>query len=179
MLGCSVNSKPPPNERSTDERRALFDAVHAVLRRPSAVPVQYEPGELNPSLNNVQILRQLAFALTTEGDLHRVAGNTTGAQRSYLDLVELGTVSSRGGLVVDWLVGVAFEGMGIEGLRKLRGALTADQRQSLISALWAYEARREPAVEVFARDVAWEHRAAGWPARIAFINPWSMTHRRC
>ncbi len=152
----------------------MFDEVHSALRRPSAVPFRYD-SKIIINLDNFQKLRRLCWDLHAEGERHRLARNTIGAQRSYLDLVKLGLASSRGGTFVELLSGAAFERFGLEGLHQLRGALSCEQRWALIAALRAHDADREPAAEVLARELAWHVRAYGWPVRISFINPFSLT----
>ncbi len=123
----------------------------------------------------VQSLRQLSRDLLAEGDRHRLAGNMIDAQRRYLDLMELGPASSRGGTFVERAVGRTFETMGIEGLRQLRNSLSSDQRRALIAALQAHEADWEPAADVYAREVVLADRMFGALARISFVNGLSAT----
>jgi len=170
--GGSLASEAEQQVSPDQHRRVLFDELHAALRRPGAVPFRRDID--SSYLPNIQSLRQLSRDLLADGDRHRLAGNTIDAQRRYLDLVELGPASSRGGWLVDRMLGTAFERMGIEGLRQLRESLSRDQRRALIDTLQAHEADWEPAADVLARELANLDRIVGWPARVSFLNPFAM-----
>jgi len=168
---ASLATEAEQQASAGQRRRVLFDELHAALRRSCAVPFRRPIEDSGSYLPQLQSLRQLSRDLLADGDRHRLAGNTIEAQRSYLDLVELGLAISRDGLLVDRLVGIAFEGMGIEGLRQLRDALSNDQRRTLIAALQVHEAGWEPSDDVNARELFWLDRMIGWPVRISFANP--------
>jgi len=162
----SGTEQPP----STDERRrVLFDELHSALGRLGVVSVRYQPNDARVDEN--QTLRPLARALLAEGDRRRLARDVNGARRIYLDLVELGLASSRGGMIIDRHIGMIPLYMGIGGLRQLRDVLSPDQRRAMIPVLQANEAGWEPLADAYARDLAWQHHARGWPARIRFVNP--------
>ena len=74
----------------------MFDELHAALRRPVRHSIS-DPKMTVTTCHQLQMLRQLSRDLLAEGDRHRLAGNTIDAQRRYLDLMELGPASSRGG----------------------------------------------------------------------------------
>jgi hypothetical protein len=158
---------------SDQDRRMLFDELHTALQRPGTTP--FRPESDSYYVPPFQMLRQLSRDLLAEGDRHRLAGNMIDAQRRYLDLMELGPASSRGGTFVERMIGRTFENMGIEGLRQLRDSLSSDQRGALIVALQAHETDWEPAADVYARELVMTVRMAGSPARISFVNGLSAT----
>ena len=108
----------------------------------------------------------MARAFYAEGKLAEMDGRTEDAAESYLDTIRLGDASARGGVVVHWLVGRTIEGMGIEGLYKLRNMLTPKQCRELIHVLQTLDADREPLQKIWIRDDFWESHAFGWRARL-------------
>jgi hypothetical protein len=111
-------------------------------------------------------LRPLCLALAAEGSLAAQEGDTAGAVRSYLSCVYLGCGTARGGVVTDWLVGAAFEGIGISGLSKVRHGLSAADCRELAQNLAAIDAGREPLDNILRRERAWSQHGLGWPGRL-------------
>lgn len=147
-------------------RSEQFARLHAALRRPSGVPIQYAVGYTN--LAAIQSLRQLSRDLYAEAARQRLAAKTRDARQTYLDLVELGLVAARGGFIVDRLVGTALTGLGVEGLRQIRDELSLDDRRALIVALQTNDAAWEPLAKLRDRERAAIDKTLGWRSRITF-----------
>jgi len=171
-------SLPPEQRPSADTFRAFrqqHDAVlseaRAALEIPCRVPVTYDP---NLDLSSIQILRQLARALDAESRAAAYDGDSAAAARSNLDMIRLGQAAGRGGLIVDWLVGVAIEGIGLERLHRQRAALPEDVRRDVIVRLARLRQTREPLEPCRRRDEVWTARAFGWIGRlIQVIDEWT------
>ena len=167
--GSTGTSAGEPETSPNQRRSMLLDELHAALRRPSVVPIQYRFGYTN--LDAIQLLRQLARDLDAEGRQQRLAKQAGDAQQAYLELLQLGLVAGRGGFIVDRLVGTAIADIGIEGLRQLRDELSFDERRALIVALQENETAWEPLAKVHARDCAAVDKSLGWLSRITFAFP--------
>ncbi len=143
-----------------------LDTARAGLDRQCIVPVQFSSSYVEVDLPRVQGLRQLARAFWAEGKLAELEGRPVDAVKSYLDSIRLGQAGSHGGMVIDWLAGQAFNGIGVEGLTDLRGTLTPEQCRELMDALRRLNANREPLEDVWARDQLWERIVFGWEVNL-------------
>jgi len=80
-------------------------------------------------------LKSLAKLLIAEGRLAELENRPADAARSYLDAIRLGTKMSRGGFMINRLVGIACEGMGTIPLVKLLPKLSCEQMRPLVTEL--------------------------------------------
>ncbi len=97
-----------------------------------------------PRLENLSTLKRLAQALAAQGQLAELEKHPAAAAESYLTAIRLGVAGSRGGLLIDSLVGTAVEAIGSAGLEKLVPMLDAKQCCQTVAALESCDARREP-----------------------------------
>jgi hypothetical protein len=124
---------------------------------------------LDLSMDNFILTRSAARALMHEGELARHQSRYGDAARSALDNVRMSHASIRGGLLVDYLVGLAVEGIGNESLYRVLQHLSADQCREAIDALAELERSREPLDDVLHRDRIWEEHAYGWFGRFCLV----------
>jgi hypothetical protein len=80
-------------------------------------------------------LKALAKLLLAEGRLAEKENRFGDAARSYVDAIHIGVEMSRGGLMINRLVGIACEAMGAKPLTTLIPKLGCDQIQPIISNL--------------------------------------------
>lgn len=99
-------------------------------------------------------MRQLGRTFAVEGKLAQTEARTDDAVRCYLDTVRFGQAMAVGGLMLERIAGDAVESLGLEGLRELRGNFSASERQQIIQALQAVDAKHEPFPELLARESA-------------------------
>lgn len=147
--------------------RPVLDRARLALAGESAVPINYLSPEL--PLERINALRSLCRALVAEGRLAGHEGDITRAVQSHTNCVQLGHSAARGGLVIDWLVATAIEGIGISELSKVRDRLSAPDCRELAQNLVAVEVAREPLDRVLMRDTAWLQHAIGWPERLEVL----------
>jgi len=105
---------------------------------------------------NMQHLRELARAFMTEGYLAGWEARWADVASVGLDLLELAAATGRGGLLCDHMVGWAFNGIGIDLLRRWRTEYPEATLSQLASRIPQIEASRDPWDEVLARDQHWE-----------------------
>jgi hypothetical protein len=105
------------------------------LTRQCAVPTEAQIANFATISADLISLKSLAKVLLAEGQLAEMENRPADATRSYLDATRLGTEMSRGGLMMNRLVGVACEGVGCIALVKLVPELTCDQMRPVISDL--------------------------------------------
>src|ERR1700722_845219 len=86
-------------------------------------------------LSDLARLKQLAQMLTAEGRLREMDNHRADAAQSYLDAIRLGNEMSRGGFIINRLVGIACEGIGGSRLNKLVPKLTPQEARPVIVEL--------------------------------------------
>lgn len=134
------------------------------LERQCRVPLEYSEGFMSSHLNDLAAIKHLAQALYAEGKLAEREGRDTEAVHAYLESIQLGQESARGGLGIDRLVGLACEAMGCAGLKSVVGQLGAAECRAAIQRLEAMEAADAPGETVaalFQRERAFHRRAYG------------------
>jgi hypothetical protein len=124
----------------------------------------------NPSYyTNLAAVKRLAQAITSEGRLAEFENRPADAAEAYLTVIRLGHAIGHGGLLIDALVSVAVEAMGVVNMEKLASKLDAKKCREVASALEACEGQLEPTQAVVARERTWARRAYGLKGQIAYI----------
>jgi hypothetical protein len=133
------------------------------LEKRSQVPVDYRSPA---SLPNISGLRGVSRTLEAEGRLYQLQGRPREALNSYLDAMEFGIASCRGGLMIDGLVGMAMSTLGAKGVYGIRGELDAEACQEGAQRIWRAIADLEGAEAFHARDRIWSQHSSGWHGRL-------------
>ena len=124
----------------------------------------------NPTyFTNLGVVKRLAQAVTTEGRLAEMENRPADAAEAYLTVIRLGYATGRGGLLIDSLVSIAVEAMGMVNMERLAPKLDAKQCREAAAALESSEGQREPTQDVLARERLWARRAYGLKGQIARI----------
>ncbi len=143
-----------------------YDVVQVGLGKPSQVPLTWTIEDANWMLANNDGFRQIARILDAKAKLAELDGRTEDAAISYLDLIRLGKATGQDGLVIHWLVGITFEGMGHDGLCRLRKSLSAKQCHALIATM-KYLVDCDPSLdESLVQEAVWADHAFGWIGRV-------------
>jgi hypothetical protein len=139
----------------------LADA-HKILAGPCAARVNYS------GFDTVAItsLRGLERAFDVQSRAAVAAGDYGTAANAAMDGFRLGSRGQRGGLIVNKLVGIALEGVGIRLLVDSLPRLDRAQGRSMEAALAAEERDRESLDDVYSRELAWTMNANGWSGRL-------------
>ena len=104
-------------------------------------------------------VRKLAQAFVTEGKLAGNENRYSDAAKSYLDAIHLGTEAGRGGLVIDEMVGLAVESVGLEQLQTIANDLDAKSCRETATTLETLDDRRQTWNEVMQQERNWSRRA--------------------
>lgn len=136
------------------------------LSRECRVPLDPSPTN-SARLERLADIKRLARALAATGSIAELENRPGDAAEAYLTVIQLGGAVSRGGLLIDSLVGIAVESVGMRPLQKLGPTLDATQCRTTAAALEACENQREPMDTVRARERAWASRTYGLSGRIA------------
>ena len=122
-------------------------------------------------LDELAGLKQLARLLESEARLAELEQRTNDAVRIHLETIRFGNEAVRGGVVIDKLVGLAIENMGIESLEKLQSRLDAQTRRETAKALRQIDERSESAVQVLHLEKEWARANFGWRQRLITLIP--------
>lgn len=156
---------------ATDQE--VFDRARMGLSRECRVPLE-QPGGMAeiaaytdrhmPELAAIKAVSQMLMArgLQAEFSNHPDEGVT-----HYLDVIQLGHEVRRGGLLIDLLLGIACESMGLNALAGLAPRLDASQSRNLARMLEAIDAKQESVEVILERERVWSRRAGGW--RLALV----------
>ena len=133
--------------------------------RETRVPLDYSATNAT-HFEDLAVLKPLARAFTAEGRLAELENRPGAAAESFLDTVRLGHAITRGGVIIDSLVGLAVEAIGIVRLETLTPNLDAKQCREVASALEAAESGRESAETILEQEHAWARRTGGFKGQI-------------
>jgi len=149
---------------------AALSLARAGLSNACRVPIQYSRSYISNHLEELAGTKRLARAFVAEGLLVEAEGRTGDAIRSYLDTIRLGNESSRGGLLIDELVGIAIEAIGAAHLQTLVPHLDAKTCRETAAALETLDARRQTWDEVMQQENSWSHAAyRGWRYELLWL----------
>jgi len=87
-------------------------------------------------------LKRMAHAFVAEGQLAELEHRPEAAAQAYLDAIRLGHEGSRGGVIIDSLVGISIQAIGLMPLEKLQPNLDAKQCRQVASALEEMDSKR-------------------------------------
>jgi hypothetical protein len=106
------------------------------LARDCAVPTDAQIANFGAVITgDLVALKSLAKMLSAEGRLAEIDNRPADATRSYTDSIRLGNEMSRGGLLINRLVGIACEHMGLIPLVKLLPKLNCEQMRAVVAEL--------------------------------------------
>jgi hypothetical protein len=136
------------------------------LEKPSRVAVVYDKN-LQLEMKHMSGCRNLGRLLAAEAEVAVRENRPSDAARSYLDGFHLAQATGRGGLLIDFQVGLAIERQAIDGLGRVRDNLPAEDARQAILALLAADATRPTLAEIFNDDRYWFERTNPLSIRIA------------
>lgn len=141
---------------STDSN--ALQLARAGLQKQCRVPLDYDPAS-SANLGHLTDMKRLDAGFAAEGNLAEMQGHPDEAARSYLEIVHLANESSRGGVLIDELVGISIEERGTDGLQKLIPKFDANTCRETAAALEALDAQRQTWDEVLQQENDWAHRS--------------------
>jgi hypothetical protein len=158
---------------STDELAAeiaKYAASYGRLRRGLSRPIRARswPREeemmaaFDLSIDTMRHLRSAARGLMRDAELALQHGRLGDAARISLENFRLGQAITRDCLLVDYLVGIAIEGIGQSTLYQAVSQLADEQCREMIDALLQIERDRKSLDAVMYRDRIWSEHAFGW-----------------
>jgi hypothetical protein len=138
------------------------------LTLPCQVPLGYS-AQQQDYWTNLARLKRLAQAMAAEGQLAELESRPADAAEAYLAAIRMGHAIHDGGLLIDSLVAMAIEAIGMVRLERLVSALDAKQCRKAAAVLESCESRPESMDGVIARERKWALRAYGLKGRIEYL----------
>jgi hypothetical protein len=105
------------------------------LAHQCAVPPDMAITNISGMISDLAGMKRLAQLLAAEGLLHQQDNQPVQAVHTYLDAIRFGNEISRGGVLINRLVGVACEAIGRAPLAKLVPSLTTEQARQVLAQL--------------------------------------------
>ncbi len=125
--------------------------IRVGLSRESRIPIVYSHAYFSQHLSELALMKRLAQTLNAEGRVAENENRLDDAIQSYVDTALIHE-KMRGGVMIDELVGMAVEGIGVGSLRKIADQLNTSQRKALIEKLARLHANRESYDEIMANE---------------------------
>ncbi len=131
------------------------------LTKQCRVPLSFSTNYFR--LRSLSDVKRVAYLLEAEGRVAELEGRTNAAARIYVETVRYGQESCRGGVIVERLVGIACESLGVNSLQRITGTLDAGTCRASSKELQEMERRKESATDVFPNETGRVYRhLPGW-----------------
>ena len=130
----------------------------SALSNECRVTVEFTQAWSEKHLAELSSIKRLAQAMAAEGKLAEHEGRDQDALASYLEVVHLGDQADRGGVMLDELVGIAVEAMGLVELQKLSGRLDAKDARAAAASLTELDQQAQTWNEVLRQEENWSRR---------------------
>ncbi|MEO5801946.1 MAG: hypothetical protein ABIR24_00325, partial [Verrucomicrobiota bacterium] len=131
-------------------------------------PTEFNQAYSSKHLPELAGFKRLAQTLAAEGKVAESENRIDDAIQSYLDAARLNQ-KLHGGLLIDSLVGLATETIGVIPLRKLADAMNRDQRRKVIETLAEFYSSRESLEEIMLREKNYFRFAHGIRDQLLFL----------
>lgn len=122
------------------------------------VPLQYSEAYASTHIDDLSKIKKLAQAFLAEGKLAEKESRTADAAKSFLDAVRLGGKAASGGVLIDYLVGIACEAMGATGLQGLVGTLDPASCLEAAAVLARFDSQKPTWDEIVRQEQDWSLR---------------------
>lgn len=146
------------------------------LTRECRVPLLYSPTN-TVYFEGLGAVKRVAQGLVAQGKVAESENRMDDALDAYLTAIRAGQESDRGGLIINSLVSIAMESMGIVRIEATLTNLSAKQCRELVSALESAESRRVPAAAILAQEHQWVRRTFGLKGQIQLLFTIKNTRR--
>ncbi len=134
-----------------------FQTARTGLQGECRVPLDYSATS-SAHLDQLASLKRLAFGFIAEGRLAEKENRPGDAAQFYLDTINLGNKSARGGVLIDQLVGTALEAIGVANLQELVDDLDAKACHETAATLETLDAQRQTWSQVMQQERDWSRR---------------------
>jgi hypothetical protein len=164
---------------------ATYDQIRVGLTKECKVPL-WPNEKIWPlsamTFSDIQHMRAVARALSREAELAQQQTRFRDSAKISIDTMRVGNATVRGGLIIQYLVGLAMEGIGHGTLYPAIPHLDADACREAVVALEQIERDREPLDALFHRERIYSENAWGWFGHLQTLlndigNAWQEGHQ--
>jgi hypothetical protein len=149
-----------------------LDLVREGLRHKSHTHVDYDATYIERMMTNLSNFRQSGRLLVGEGWLAELEAKPTKALDGYFDAMHLGQECSRGGVIIERLVGVGTEHHALAALRPLLPKLDVQDSRRVLERLERLDISHEAPAVTFAAEGDWVSKAAPpWERFMSTVHP--------
>ena len=156
-----TNSDPQLLRPLVQESQAALALIRAGINRECRVPLQFTENYLSTHMDELGGFKAAARLLGAEGAVAEADGRVKDAVQAYLDAIRFGQASSRGGLVIDVMVGAGIQAIGVKKLHGLRERLSSAECREIGKILDAIDRESETAALILKRERAYIRRVRG------------------
>ncbi len=147
---------------------AALSLARAELSNQCRVPVQYSEFFNSNHVRDLAPIKFLARAFIAEGRLADMENRPADAAKSYLDTIHLANEAARGGLLIDGLVGIAIENIGMDHLQRLVPHLDAAACRETAVSLATLDFQAQSWIDLMQQENTWSYAAfRGWRYELA------------
>jgi len=132
--------------------------VRQGLTRSCRVRVDFTAANFSPHMSDLAGMKRLVWLLVAEGRLAEMGHRTNDAIRIYLESIRFGQEASRGGLVIDRLVGIACQATGVEPLKRIVHSLHTSECHEAMRTLEKIQGSEESVEEIMHHEKEWSRR---------------------
>jgi len=157
----SVNTSYWP-EISVEELRAMVNTnqpalslTRVGLTKQCRVPPYSMTATTNNHMDNLAASKRLAHQFAAASRLALIEGRTNEAALLALDCIRYGAESSRGGVIIDSLVGLAIESIGRPRLEESLPGTDAITARNIAATLEEITTQQESPVTIWKREAQW------------------------
>ena len=174
LLNGDITTAPTLDQTKLRELVATNTAALRLLRvgmtRVCQVPSDFTETNAHIMISDLGKLKRLSRLIAAEARLAELENRPADAARSYIDSIRFGNEVSRGGFLINRLMGIACETMGGAPLARLAPNLSCEQVRPLLTDLEKIDATRMPWQEIFENENTFARRTTRNPInRVALL----------
>ena len=147
--------------------QSILELVRAGLTKQCRVVPYSMPSGTNNHLNDLAAAKRIAHAFAAAGEIALLDGRTNEAASLALDCIRYGNELSRGGVIIDALVGIAVQSIGRARLHEALPGVDSATSQRIVATLDDVLRSQESPRDVFKREAQWAQK--GRFGRVSFF----------
>ena len=168
-IAASVASNPGDwRTQNVEQLRAALapnsnalTVIRGALKKEWAVPISPGTNSMNVMMQNIMATKMLAKLVCAEGRLAELEGRTNEALKELVTCIELGDKSSRHGLMVHELVGIACKAIGNRAMQNSWPLANDATLAHALDCLAEIDGHSGGAEEAIQRDRNWARNSSG------------------
>ena len=134
-----------------------FQLARTGLQQQCRVALDYSTDQ-SKHLGELAALKRMALAFVAAGYLAEKENRSGEAARFYMNTINLGIKSARGGVIMDQLVGIALEAIGTKHLQRLVPQLDAKSCKETVATLETVDSQKQTWNQVMQQERDWSRR---------------------